>query len=168
MAKVRFTAQRDEYNCGPTSLINLFKWQGYSISWKDIPSIRRELWGSHQREKAMRGCGTPTYLMDMFILTDDQTKSTLVTRLNKPTIGQLKKYLKRGKAVIIDFYWPKKDGGHYALIIGHRGDRFITVNLKLGKTVQQIRNSAMKSLLSTEIEELGISKFSCAWVFSKE
>lgn len=165
--KVRYVSQKDEYNCGPTAIINLIKWQGLSASWKDIPEIRLQMWGNKKREKAMRGLGTPIFILDEFIRNNEHLQNTLVCTKNKPTIKDIKKHLTKNRAILLDFYWSLEEGGHYTLIIGLSGDRFITVNFKKGKTVQKIKMTEMQKLLKIQLKELGLTKSSCMWVFDK-
>jgi hypothetical protein len=165
---IRYVSQKDNFSCGPTAIVNLLKWLGYQASWKTVTTIREDMWGGSKTGKAMRSFGTPTIVFDTFVICDDLFGQLLKTRASKPKVEDLISHLKKGRAVILDHFWPGDTGGHYSLVIGYTKGKFILVNHQEGETISFKTRKYMENLLSCTKDELGAHRFACMWVFESE
>ena len=116
---MRYHKQRDRYTCGPTAIMNAFKWAGHkppklAAVIKASGCVKR-LGSDHSSfDKALRD-------QDIFS----------VRRVYQPTLGDIKRHINNDGAVILSYAWrySQFSGRHFALIIkGSRYYPFSTIN----------------------------------------
>lgn len=170
LCKPKYIVQRDDYNCGTVSLINLEQWLGTrDLGLKDIPSVREELYPTETLEKELRKmeAGVDPLYFDLYMLFNKHIKDKLVLQKNQPTISDLKQEFKLGRALILSFWWPDKEWGHYTFVSEFSNRKFTCVNYVGRKVFCKISEKEMKKNLEGTRVMPGSIKVSCIWSFQK-
>jgi len=109
---IRYCRQRCGTRCGPVALLNLAKWRGEHVTYRDIPRFEK-VCGWSRRE------GTPIPKM----------MKALGRRPRKLSFIQFKQHLQRGGIVILHTDLPDEPEAHYCLAMGiDEQGRYMLVN----------------------------------------
>jgi len=151
---IRYTKQNDKYSCGPTAIINVLKWAGYSVPYREY---KKEF---NNRCSCGPRTGTAPWHLDFAL---NNTKEVAVKRMmNNPTLSDLNFQLRKDRAVIIRFGHP--GGGHYALCIKETNKFYLTVNyFKNGKAVRYVSKRKMRNDLKRSRLRIGYRDYSVMW-----
>ena len=138
---MRFLRQRDQYSCGPVSVINALKWAGLPLSYrKHYKKIKKKC-------KTDKGWGTYTHNITK---TLGGFKEIWFETVPLITYRQLKDHLMNGGAAILEYWYREDDGsydGHYAFVYMTHDLEFVVVNDMWTETVKRVEPNYIKEKL---------------------
>ena len=123
----RYTKQRDDFRCGPVSILNALKWAGVDISHaasiaylSELCDCTESLGTAHKDfDRAIRKAG----------------KGILRVRLVRhPSLGEIEEHLREGGALVLNYRWRREKKGtaarHFSLLtdISPSGRSFYIAN----------------------------------------
>lgn len=166
--KTKYIKQKDECSCGPVALLNLHKWLGQSLTYKDLSRIKQNMgWPFDMNPNEE---GTPSICMTLYILKHfrkffvKHSQYKINVRLNRK-ITTLLNHLDQGRAVIFThpaIAHPKDKilNWHYSLFIKEQ-DRYMGINYYKNVSYYPITKEEIKLLFRRGGKAIEY------WVFSK-
>lgn len=151
----KYSRQLNDFNCGPTAILNAMKWAGARVSNDFIPFLE---FGC-RIDAADDDLGTTFNDFDRMIRYCG--KNLYKTRRTKHlTMKKLRAHLMNGGAVALDYVDDSTvDGGHSTLIIGMKGSMFSFVNDSVNQTIVNRRAESVQKIIS--------SPHSSIWLLTK-
>jgi len=132
-----YVKQHDNYSCGPVAIINLCKWAGKNVSYKnDFAKITK-----------MCKCKSPNGTFPENFnkcLRKCLKKCTKIQEVIKPSMKQINKHLLCNQALVLR-YEVKPLHNHFILIVPSNGKTFTCINdgdkiiKKYSKTIRQMK-----------------------------
>ena len=122
---IRYAIQTKETNCVPVAVFNMLSWAGISLSATKDLAVMEGLMDTDAN-------GTPLEYMFHFVeeFWDDYVS---VKRMRTPTTDKIKREMKNGKSVFIDWKWDEKSQegpiGHFFFISGFHKNKFAVHNI---------------------------------------
>ncbi len=118
---IRFVRQQNHYSCGPILLFNLLKWANLNkiISYRDIFALTE-----CTPEKGTKTLKFQKALKFILSRTDLKFKKTIT----KPSLRQIKQYLKTPNNAIILEYFKNEQYLHFILLIRNDQNEIIMIN----------------------------------------
>ncbi len=105
---MRFCKQRDRYSCGAVALLNVDKFFGYQVTYKDL-AYYRDLVGCKKEQGGTFARGI----------------TKVLGNANRRSWKKSKEFLQQGNCILVFTY---KKWGHFYLITTDKNGCFITVN----------------------------------------
>lgn len=143
---IRYIKQRDRSSCGPVAMVNVLKWAGESVTYKNVSEFKSK-WHSNTEDyegvmpesmtKALRNLGQVRFY-----------------NRNNVKIKQIDDHLLTGGIIVILFSQRGDDNdrhGHYYLIVGTSGKKYRVVNSFRTRPAETLitRNFLLKDLRSS-------------------
>lgn len=130
--KYRFAKQLRRNDCGPNAIINLMKYMGVKIPYKE----------NYQRLynyfKIPTYGGTHIADLHMFLVKKKIPKSRLVDVIVNPNTYKIAKLVKSDKAILMAFNQESNKSGHICLMVGVNKKGFQIVNYCTKKTLKTV------------------------------
>lgn len=157
--RVYYTKQKGKNLCGPTAILNLMKWAGLRVTWKEDIKFCMDLCSSDVSTDGMW-----SWIMDIVLKYFPLFK--VKKTIHIPKLKQLDKQLNNGRAIVIVYLY--KDGraqnGHFMLCVGKTEKYYNVVNDKMnGKALSRISRKTMRKKLTTKRVEAGAFFYPVAW-----
>jgi len=115
----RYLKQRNDFSCGPTTIINAMRWLGIKTSRNDLRLITKECKTSKDG----------TWPEDFERVLEKYIPRNMY--IDDLSFMYLNHYLAFNRAVILSYSYTPDDGiedGHYTLCIGNKNEKYIMVN----------------------------------------
>lgn len=151
-------------------MVNLYKWAGFSFTYKDV-GLMRKILGTAKPNQIAGLCGTWTHTID-----DHLKKSKRIIYkgyihcYNRNTLKNIDKHLNVGGSCLVNVYWSKNGGGHYFNIIGHTKQKYVTVNYgeKMNTVALISKKQIAKYMKNYVLDAEGYHPSSILMVFKNE
>ena len=145
-ALVTYYKQHQNYTCGPTAILNAFRFQGHDNDLSEIRKLERAV-NCHFPK------GTCHFDINDFLLHNKIANHFI----RFPTLAHINRTLKQGHAILINILYDNSDDdsvfrnnrflGHYALLVGTTKQFFYAVNIWMNKpALVRIKHSKFKRL----------------------
>jgi len=125
MAKPRYAKQRDKWSCGPTALLNVLKWAGYDVTYKDDIGWLSEECGAERTK------GTFIWKFDRALRHVSKRHNLDLKMVNAPSSEVLENHVRGGGLAVVYYSYSLKDSiGHYMLInsVSPSGKSYTCIN----------------------------------------
>jgi len=159
----RYIRQKDFTSCGPVALINILKWFGCNVSYKDYIEIARGLCDHIS--------GSDGGTEDKGMARALKAHKISFKKIKNPTLVQLDKHLDSGGIILLDYAVPcmsklspipfEVGDWHFTLCIGRTNKTYIMVNDATKNTVGKRSRQTIQIMLKWD----GNDHF--AWMIKK-
>ena len=150
--------QRDSFRCGPVAIVNVRKWLGQKVTYRDVfPLSKKMATTPHSGtagsilEKELKQCGGK------------------VKRIIHPSVKELNDHIDRGGIVLLRYRWENtKDGEgyHYGVFIKRTPKYFIGWNIIRNQTVSRVSAKRMQQYLRKT--KRGGTTYPWAWLIERK
>lgn len=112
---MRYLKQQDDYSCGPIALMNILKWLGHRVLYKDLPKYKQLCY-----------CDDGTWAADLESAMCEYFEPVDIA----PSITAMDKHLVSGGIVLFGYEYEigKRECAHWVLCTEKRGNGYLLVN----------------------------------------
>jgi hypothetical protein len=130
--KYRFAKQLRDNDCAPNVIINLMKFNGVKIPYKQSYKRLYEYF-----EVGVYG-GTSPKKLTAYLTKRRIPNSKFVDFRFNPSLTKVAKYLNNKKSIVLAFHSEPAKNGHVCLMVGVNENGFVIVNYSSKATIQTI------------------------------
>lgn len=130
--KYRFAKQLRDNDCAPNVIINLMKFNGVKIPYKQSYKKLYEYF-----EVGVYG-GTSPKKLTAYLTKRRIPNSKFVDFRFNPSLTKVAKYLNNKKSIVLAFHSEPAKNGHVCLMVGVNENGFVIVNYSSKATIQTV------------------------------